>query len=146
MEASFRISILWNFPSEKAFIFGSNLGWKEGLEWPCQFFCHPVHKRLLAGCTPSPWAQECGFGRGTEHDFQRWPAPLQTAPHCPAAAASGRRADRFSFGLSSSWPPNWKYLGCQEQQTYLLFPHKSWDWGCWICFMMECLSWVLSIR
>lgn len=47
--------------------------------------------------------------------------PLQTAPSCLVAAVSGRRVGHSSFGLSTSWSPNWKYLGCQEQQRLTCF-------------------------
>lgn len=97
---------------------------------PTQFSITLCARSSWLAVPPSLQAEECGFGRGAGV----W-HPLQIAPCFPAAAVSGSIGGCFSCGLSSSWSPNWKYLGAAE--LYLLFPFKSWCRNCWICLMME---------
>lgn len=67
---------------------------------------------------PFLWGQNCAGGL----------APLQTASCCLAAPFSGRQAGCFSFVLSSSWPPNWKYLGSWQQRLPCFF-HMNHETG-----------------
>lgn len=129
MEASFRISILWSFPSEKAFIFCSNSGWKEGLEWPCPFFYHPVYKMSLPGCTIIPLGTRMWLWQWDWVWLPEETSPPADCPMLPSSSYRGRKVGCFSLGFSSSWSPNWKYLGCQEQQRITWFFHVNHEIG-----------------
>lgn len=123
------------FPIWKWFFFFSHVkDEKKGCNGPALFFYYPVYKMLLAGCTTIPLETELWWGTGQA--FQR-PAPLQTASCCLAALFSGKRVGCFSFGLSSSWPPNWKYLGSWQQRLTCLFHMNHETGGCLICLMVE---------
>lgn len=50
-------------------------------------------------------------------------------PMLPSSSYRGRKAGCFSFGSSSSWSPNWKHLGCQEQQRITWFFHVNHETG-----------------
>lgn len=119
------------FHQNRILFFAQNQDKNKGWYCSANFSITLCTKWCWLAVPPSLWAQESGFGRGTVKGctFQTPASPAADCPMPPSSSYQWQRVGCFSFGLSSSWSPNCKYLVCREQQKPTCFFHINSETG-----------------